>query len=222
MKSNSNEAGKALSLMNKKFHCLFFGLVLLTGILQASARDLAPGYSSFIANSNLEIRIYPERSLEPDAIWKIDRIVLEHKRIGFFSVQLMPHLVVEGIQLEFTRTNPPANWLDGFRCEWVPAENRSALEWRNFNISFPQETIPRLHAGRAHPVAHAGSLICRLEDVTLQGGSGPVHLPRAEVRMEGQAGRIAWQDSGRTIQWDLFSSQFITSSIIQRTPNEKL
>jgi len=208
--------------MNNKLHCLCFGLAMLVGIPMASARDLTLGYSGAFATSNLEIRIYPENSLEPDAIWKIDRILTEHKRIGFFSVQLLPHLVVQGIQLEFTRTNPPANWLDSFRCEWVPAENRSALEWRDFSISFPQETIPRLHAGRAHPVAHAGSLICRLEGVTLQTGSRPVYLPRAEVRMEGQTGRIVWQDSGHTIQWDLFSGQFVTSSIIQRTQNEKL
>jgi hypothetical protein len=188
----------------------------------SAAHGMASGLSGSITTSNLEIRIYPKNSLEPDAIWRIDRIVTEHKRIGFFSVQLMPMLVVQGIQLEFTQTNPPADWPEGFRCDWMPTHNRSVLEWRDFNISFPNEIIPRLHADRAHPVANAGSLVCRLDGVTLQASSGLIHLPHAAVRMEGQAGKIVWQDSGATIQWDLFSRQYTTNSIAQRTQNEKL
>jgi hypothetical protein len=209
-------------MMKTKLPCLFFGWVLVAGSLQATARDLVPGCPSSFATSNLEIRIYPEDSLEPDATWKIDCISTEHKRVGFFRVQLLPLLVVQGIQLEFTRTNPPANWLDGFRCDWAPAENRSALEWRNFSISFPHEKIPRLSAGRARPVANAGSLICQLEDVTLQTGSGPIHLPRAEMRTEGRSGQIVWRESAATIQWNLFSGQFTTNAITERTQNENL
>jgi hypothetical protein len=215
--------------MNPKNHAWLIRLPRLGSLLClllfsfSGPRGLASGYSGSFATSNLEICIYPDNSLEPDAIWKIDRILTDHKRIGFFRVQLMPILVVQGIQLEFTRTNPPANWLDGFRCEWVPAENRSTLEWRDFSIIFPHENVPRLRAGRAHPVANAGSLICRLEGVTIQAASGPVHLPRAGVRMEGQAGKIVWQESGATVQWDLFSGQFTTNTLTQkRTPNEKL
>lgn len=198
--------------------CLF--CILIFGF--PVSRSLASDYFGSSATSNLEIRVYPENSLKPDAIWKIDQISTEHKRVGFFRVQLMPLLVVQGIHLKFTRTNPPANWLEGFQCKWLPLKDRNALEWRDFSIAFPQETVPRLLAGRAHPIAHAGSLICRLDDVTLQTGSGPVHLPRAEMRMEGQAGRIVWQDSGHTVQWDLFSNQTVISSIIQRKQNEKL
>jgi hypothetical protein len=87
------------------------------------AHCLAAGPSASFATSNLEIRLYPQNSLVPDAVWKIDRIAPDHKRIGFFHVQLLPMLVVQGIGLEFTRTNPPANWLEGFRCEWVPADS---------------------------------------------------------------------------------------------------
>lgn len=214
--------------MNSKIHGWLVFLPRLAGpfciliFSLCTAPGLASGLSSSMTTSNLEIRIYPENSLRPDAVWKIDSISAEHKRIGFFRVQLMPVLVVNGIQLEFTKTDPQTNWLEGFRCEWVPAENRSTLEWRDFSMSFPHEKIPRLHAGHAHPVANGGSLICRLEDITLQTGSGQIHLPRAEVRTEGQAGKISWRDSTATIQWDLFSGQFTTNSIAQGIQNEKL
>ena len=216
---SSQKVAARCSQMNPKNHARLIRLPRLVSVAclllfsLAGGRGLASPYSGSFATSNLEISLYPDNSLQPDAIWKIDRILTDHKRMGFFHVQLMPILVVQGIQLEFTRTNPPANWLEGFQCKWVPAENRSTIEWRDFTVTFPHENVPRLHAARAHPVANAGPLVCRLEDVTLQAGSGPVHLPRAEVRTEGQAGTIVWQDSGATIQWDLFSGQFTTNTL---------
>jgi hypothetical protein len=214
--------------MNSKIHVRLNLLPRLAGFFSilififAAATSPASGPSGSFTTTNLEIRLYPENSLEPDAVWKIDNILTDHRHLGFFRVQLLPVLVVQGIHLEFTKTNPPAGWLEGFRCEWVPAENRSTLEWRDFTISFPREKIPRVQAGRAHPVANAGSLICRLQGVVLQTGSGQIRLPRADVRMEGQAGKIVWQDAGASVQWDLFSGQFTTNAIVQRTQNEKL
>lgn len=181
----------------------------------------AADFSGSFATSNMEISVYSPNSLRPDAIWKINRISPEHRRMGFFSVKLLPVEVVEGIQLEFTRTNPQTNWLEGFHCEWSPAANRGLVEWRNFSIIFPPEPVPRLQAKRAHPTANAGSLICQLEGVTLQTGSRPIHLARAEVRAEGQAGLIVWRDNVATIRWDLFSGQFTTNGITQGIQNEK-
>ena len=183
----------------------------------------AADLSGSFATSNMEISVYSQNSLAPEAVWKINRISSEHRRMGFFSVKLLPVMVVEGIQLEFTNTNPQTNWLEGFRCEWAPAASRDIFEWRNFSILFPQEKAPRVQARRVHPAPNAGSLICQLEGVTLQTVYQPVHLSRAEVRAEGQSAAIVWRDSAATIQWDLFSGQFTTNTTVAHgIPNEKL
>jgi hypothetical protein len=192
---------------------------LIAGCSPAVGR--AADFSSSFSSSNMEISVYSQDSLAPDAVWKINSVSPEHRRMGFFSVKLLPVLVAEGIRLEFTKTGPQTNWLEGFRCEWAPAANRGLMEWRDFSIFFPQETVPRLHAKRVHPAANAGSLICRLEGVTLQIGARPIHLSRAEVRAEGQSAAIVWRDSAATFRWDLFSGQFITNAITQGIQNEK-
>jgi hypothetical protein len=195
--------------------------ILMAGFSRTSG--WAADFSGSFATSNMEISVYSQNSLAPDAVWKINSVSPEHRRLGFFSVKLLPVMIVEGIQLEFTKTNPQTNWLEGFRCEWAPAASRGLIEWRNFSISFPQEKTPRLQAKRVHPAANAGSLICRLEGVTLQTGPQPIHLSHAEVRVEGQAGVVAWRDSAATIQWDLFSGQFTTNTTVAHgIPNEKL
>ena len=125
----------------------------------------------------------------PDAVWKIDRISTEYKRIGFFRVQLLPVLVVEGIHLELTPDQlPQTNWLDGFQCGMGCRRRTGARSNGGTSTSsFPREKIPCLHASRAHPMQPTPErfFLCQLEGVTLQAGAGPIHLARAEVRAEG-------------------------------------
>jgi len=206
-----------------KYLRLLMGLFCALMVNFSPAGGWAADFSGSFATSNMVISVYSQNSLQPEAVWKINRISSEHRRMGFFSVKLLPVMVVEGIQLEFTNPNPQTNWLEGFRCEWAPAASRDIFEWRNFSILFPQEKVPRVQARRVHPAANAGSLICQLEGVTLQTGSQPVHLSRAEVRVEGQSAAIVWRDSAATIRWDLFSGQFTTNTTVAHgIPNEKL
>jgi hypothetical protein len=166
------------------------------------------------AATDMEVTDYADNSLEPDAVWKIKSVSPEHRRMGFFSVKLLPVMVVRDIQLNFTSPRPQTNWLDDLHCEWVPVAKRAAFEGREFSVCFPGENTPRLQAQRVYPVTRAGPLVCRLEGVTLQTASQPVHLARAEVRAEVRAGAIVWHVPEATIQWDLFSGQFTTNSIL--------
>jgi hypothetical protein len=196
---------------------------LANGLRAASLPEngLAGARFGAFAATDLEIADYAENSLEPEAVWKIKSVSPEHRRLGFFSVKLLPIMVVRDVQLDFISPNPQTNWLDAFRCEWVPVAKRSAFEWRDFQVFFPQEKTPRLQAKRVYPVARAGALIARLEDLTLQAGSRPLHLSRAEVRAEGRAGVLAWTENSATIRWDLFSGQLTTNTVTQGTQNEK-
>ena len=199
-----------------------FFCVLIAGWLTADgkAADLF-GFPGFTPPENLKISVYSENSLVPEAVWTINKVSLEHRRLGFFSVQLLPIVLVDGIRLDMANAVPQTNWLDGFRCEWAPAANHGVFEWRDFSIFFPAEKVPRLYARNVHPVTDGGRLICRLEGVTLQTGSQPIHLARAEVCAQGTAAEVVWRNSAAVMQWDLFSGQFTTNLITQGTQNEK-
>lgn len=171
-------------------------------------RSRAADWLHGFAASDLEVTIYPDDSLVPSAVWKIKSISPEYRKMGFFSVRLLPVLVAEGIQLDFPQASPQTNWLEGFHCSWRRAADPKVVEWRDFSVFFPQEKSPRLRAKRVYPVLQGGVLLSRLEGVTLQAGSRTLSLPRAEVRAEGRAGEIVWHEAGETRRWDLFSNQF--------------
>jgi hypothetical protein len=58
------------------------------------------------AATDMEVTDYADNSLEPDAVWKIKSVSPEHRRMGFFSVKLLPVMVVRDIQLNFTSPRP--------------------------------------------------------------------------------------------------------------------
>ena len=185
------------------------------------SEDLTSTRVSGLAASDLVITDYRENSIEPEEVWNIAQISREYRHMGFFTVKLLPVLVVKGIRLDLGSASGQTNWLGGFRCDWSPRANPTVFEWRDFSVFFPGETAPRLRAKRVYPVAGPGSLAGRLEGVILQTGAELVYLPRAEVRATGRAGEIVWQDRSAAIRWDLFSTQCTTNTITQGKPHEK-
>lgn len=173
----------------------------------------AAGFSGSLQTSNIESVIYGSDFFKPVAALKIERIYTDHRRLGFFHVKLLPVLVADGVHLEFAQARPQTNWLDGFRFDPAPAVDRSAVEWRDFSVSFAQEKSPRLRANRVHPTVNANFIVCRLEGVTVQAGAEQFNVPKAELRAEGQSGQVVWTQSNIVIQWDLFTGQCLTNSI---------
>jgi hypothetical protein len=173
----------------------------------------AAGFSSSLQTSNIESVIYGSDFFKPVAALKIERIYTDHRRLGFFHVKLLPVLVADGVHLEFAQARPQTNWLDGFRFDPAPAVNRSAVEWRDFRVSFAPEKSPRLRANRVHPTVNANFIFCRLEGVTVQAGGEAIKVPRAELRAEEKSAQVTWQTSGANFQWDLFTGQCSTNAI---------
>ena len=181
----------------------------------------AAGLSGSLQASNVESVIYGDDFFKPVAVVKIGRIFTDHRRLGFFHIQLLPVLVAEGVQLEFAQASPQTNWLDGFRFDPAPSVSRSAGEWRDFSVSIAQEKLPRLQADRVHPTVNADSIVCQLEGVTMQAGPERLKVPKAELRAEGQSGQVIWARSHQVVQWDLFTGQCKTN-LIKENLNEKL
>jgi hypothetical protein len=181
----------------------------------------AAGLSGSLQASNVESVIYGDDFFKPVVVLKVGKIFTDHRRLGFFHIQLLPVLVAEGVHLEFSQASPQTNWLEGFRFDPALSVRRSAVEWRDFSVSMAQEKLPRLQAERVHPTVNAGSIVCQLEGVTVQAGLERLKVPKAELRAEGQSGQVIWTRSNQVIQWDLFTGQCKTNSIEQRSQNEK-
>jgi hypothetical protein len=212
MKSSAKESAPHLT-------CLAIALgALAAGFLPVCVR--AAGLAGSLQASNVENAIYGNDFFKPVAVVKIGRIFTDHRRLGFFHIQLLPVLVAEGVQLEFVQASPQTNWLDGFRFDPAPSVGRSAVEWRDFSVSIAQEKLPRLQAERAHPTVNASAIICQLEGVTVQAGPERLKVPKAELRAEGQSGQVVWTRSHQTIQWDLFTGQCKTNLIQPTSHNE--
>jgi hypothetical protein len=181
----------------------------------------AAGLSGSLQASNVESVIYGDDFFKPVAALKIERVFTDHRRVGFFHIKLLPVLVAEGVRLEFVQANPQTNWLEGFRFDPAPLVGRSAVEWRDFSMSFGQEKSPRLRADRVHPTVKADSIVCQLEGVTVQAGLERLKVPKAELRAERQSGQVVWTRSHQVVQWDLFTGQYKTNLIQQKSQNEK-
>lgn len=192
--------------------------VLLAGLLPLNSP--AAGPAAGFEMHDVEIRVFPENSIQQIAVCRIDSVFTEHRKIGFFRVKLLPRLIVEGVRLEFDQAVLGTNWLEGLRFDPAPGVRRSAVEWRDFTVFFPQEKLPRLRAERAYPPMNAGATRFRLDGVTVQTGGEPISLPHAELRAEGPSGQVVWTRSNQIIQWDLFTGQCKTNSI-QANLNEK-
>jgi len=200
-----------------------FRILLTIGVLLAGLHFVsspAVGQTARFEAHDLEIRVFPDNSVEQIAICRIDSVFTEHRKIGFFRIKLLPRLVVQGVRLEFSQSNMGTNWLDGFQFDPAPGVRRSAVEWRGLTVYFPQEKSPRLRAERVYPSGDSNPAVFRLEDVTIRAGGETFNVPRAELQAAGRSGQVVWTCSNQVVQWDLFTGQCKTNSV-KSNSNEK-
>jgi len=157
---------------------------------------------------NLEFRTYAPNSIREIADCKIEKIFLDHRKMGFFRVKLLPVLVVQGVQLELAGAGTTNEWAEGFKSDWLPDVKRDAVEWRDVSLAFKKEKedASRLHASRAQPAASGGPAICSFNDVTLEAGGMKWRMAQAELRNENGRPFLVWQDGGSR-RLDLFSGE---------------
>ena len=179
-------------------------LLLLAG-LPLPASELTGSFSS----ENSEFTIYAPGSVQEIAVCRTERIFTDHRKLGFFHVQLLPVLVVQGARLELAGDNPDGNWVESFQTDWLPEIPHSAVEWRDVRITSQKENAPRLHAARAQPAGRGSALICRLQNVTLEAGTAKWQTPQAEFRNEVGRPRAVWTDATGVHHWDLFSGKMV-------------
>ena len=179
------------------------------------ANVTAAGVVGSFKARDIEIPVFLENSMALVATWRIASVYTDHRRIGFFRVKLLPELVAEGVRLEFDESNTRTNCLADFRFDLAPVPGRSVVELRDFSVSFGKESVPRLRASRCRVNATPSRTGYRLEGVALRAGSQSLRLPHAELRVEGRSVQVLWQNSGKTLRWDLFTAELRPDSAEQ-------
>lgn len=186
---------------------LFRAGLVFAGLLFATARTLGGDILFGSTWQNLEVTTYAPNSNRKVADCKVERIFLDHRKIGFFRVRLLPVLVAQGVRVEFGDPHPTNEWRQSFQSDWLPKAEHGAVEWRDLSIGSPAQGSPRLHAGVAHLTAAGSPTICKFQDVTLEANGATQHMAQAELRNDAGRPWVVWQDGGNTRRCDLFSGE---------------
>lgn len=161
--------------------------------------------------TNAEFRIYAPGTFDEIAVCRVEKVFTSHRKLGFFYVQVLPILVVQGVKLELVdRTNSGA-WTETFRPGWLPEHQNSAIEWRDLSVSVRRENPPVLRAARAQ-LAAGGGKVCTLENVTMAAAGQTWHAARAELRDEAGRPRVVWRADGGEQRWDLLTGKIISNN----------
>ena len=185
-----------------------FLAVLLALASRAPGGDFPPGFNP----ENFEIRTYAPNSTREIADCKVEKIFLDHRKLGFFKVKLLPVLVVQGVRVEFGEANPTNEWVKTFQSDWLPKVNRRGVEWRDVGVSSQKAGAPSLRAASAEPSEAGKPIVCVFKDVTLEGNGSKWRLPQAELRNEDGHPRVVWKDGGGERRMDLFSGEIYGTS----------
>jgi hypothetical protein len=181
--------------------------VLLMGAGWVRGGDFPLGF----AWQDFEFTTYAPNSIRQIASFKVGKVFLDHRKVGFFRVKLLPVLVVQSVRLEYADASPTNEWAESFHPDWLPDEKRSAVEWRDVVIGFHKPGAPRLHAGEAQLAAAGSPVICTFREVTLDANGTTWQLPRAELRDENGRARVVWKSDGGEQRLDLFSGEMINN-----------
>lgn len=159
-----------------------------------------------------EFAVYAHDSIQQIADCKVDRVFADHRRFGFFHVQLLPLLVVQGVRLELADQTADGGWADSFKSDWLPGVKHDGLEWRDISVSVKGDGSPSIHADRALPVAKEPGKVCRFENVTLTARGKTWQAARAELHNENGHPRVVWHSGAEEFHWDLFTGEMADPS----------
>jgi len=123
------------------------------------------------------------------------RIFVDHEKVGFFRMGLVPVVVIQDAQIQIQSIASLTNVLAGLNSSDFSSSGARRLELRNLTLSRLGENVPRLRAASAR-VAASGAL--DLSDVSVPGADGHyVSMARATLQISGPAaGWLCWRADG--------------------------
>jgi|GEM_PF-6626410 hypothetical protein len=151
-----NIGGKSIRFLLASVWCLFLSLNV-----SFTASILVPG----IKVRDVIVPIYSSQSSDPIALLRIDSLVRDNRRLGFFKVSILPIVVVQGVKLEVLQPQLVDDLLQNLPKHLKSVTGGMPLEIRDFKVMMKDETLPRLEAKRFKPARAEESVLAELQDV---------------------------------------------------------
>jgi hypothetical protein len=190
--------------------------ILGLGLLLASGWPLwaAPLPPNFRLTQT-ETVFYPKDSIQPIATCKVAAVFVDHRRLGFFSFQLCPVLVLQGVDIRLGEASADNGWMRELSSRLAPGLAGPDVEWREVDLTTSRTNSPHLHAKSARLLEAKDSVACRLENCVIEAEGRQWKAARANWQMAGNRHELAWRtDDGRPMRWDLSTGEIFTNSPI--------
>ena len=163
----------------------------------------------------METVFYAKDSVRVVASCKVDTVFVDHRRLGFFKVKLLPILVAQGVSIELgeVHADDECDWLRELDSNLLPDSKKQAMAWREVNLTSSRTNSPHLHAKSAQLTDGKGPVICNLENCTIESRGQRWHTPKASWQTTGTCQQLTWRtDSGMLMHWDLSTGEIANSN----------
>jgi hypothetical protein len=190
----------------------------IKGILQLSLL-LASGWWAWAAPLpsdfkvvNAETVFYPEGSVRAIARCKVAAVFVDHRKLGFFQVRLLPILVMQGVSIELGEAYADDAWMQELGANFLPELKTQAVEWREVDLISSRTNSPHLHAQLARLADGKDPVICRLENCSIEWRGQRWHTARATWQTAAARPQLVWRtDAGIFMHWDLSTGEIATN-----------
>jgi len=167
-----NIGGKRLRFLLATVWCLFLSLNI-----SLAAPILVPGMKVRDAT----VPIYSSQSSDPIALLRMDSLVRDNRKLGFFKVSVLPIAVAQGVRLEVLKPELANDLLQNLPEHLKSVTGGMPLEIRDFKVMMKDETLPRLEARRFKPARAEESVLAELQDVRFRTQVGELFSKSARL-----------------------------------------
>jgi hypothetical protein len=191
-------------------------LILGLGLLLAWGWPvLAAPLPTIFRLAQTETVFYPKDSIRPIAACKVAEVFVDHRRLGFFSFQLCPVLVLQGVDIRLGEAAADNGWMRELGSRLAPGLAGPDVEWREVDLATSRTNSPHLHAKSARLMEAKDPVVCRLENCVIEADGQRWHAARANWQMAGNRHELAWRtDDGQAMRWDLSTGEIFTNNQI--------
>jgi hypothetical protein len=118
--------------------------MLLFLLWAASFSHLPPGLAEQLLAKGM-LTAFSDEAGNPLAVVRADRVILDHERVGFFRIGVLPMIVIKGAEIEILLLERLAPQMQQIHLHFSQNGAR-AVEFRKAAFRFPQDKSPRLSA----------------------------------------------------------------------------
>lgn len=144
------------------------------------------------------------------AVLRVDRFFTDHRRMGFFRVQLLPLFVADGVRLELGAAARASNSLAELPSSLERLSNKTPVELRSFKMSLAGEKDACVEARRGRLGSAGGVPTLVLEDATVTVSNVPLRLRRVGLPLTNGPLHLAWERDGTALHFDPFTRTLTT------------